>query len=292
MSVAIIGASGVIGRAAVRAFARVDPDVRAVVRRAGVADELRSAGAKVAVGDLEEDQVALTASLSGADSVCHLVGGVLLDDDEAYERAIVGSVGTVVTAAGRAGVRRLTFVSAIGADPSSPNAYLRAKGIAEQAVRGSGLEFAIIRTAAVYGVGGPWFELLVAGAARRPPAVVGDPSTTVAPVFAGDVAAVLLAADDRADPVHGTWALEGPDRVAVGDLVAALSENEAPPRIVPADAAEVERLLRRPVSAAAVEVLTDSWRADAPDAAAEFGVKRTPLAEGIRRIASVARLEG
>jgi uncharacterized protein YbjT (DUF2867 family) len=298
VSVAIVGASGVIGRAAVRAFAGADPDVRAIVRRANAADELRALGAKVAVADVEgasdaedaeDDDVA--AALFGADSVCHLVGGLDLPTDEAYERTNAGSVQTVLGVARRTRVRRALFVSAIGADPASPNPFLRAKGHAEEAVRASGLEFVIVRTASVYGVGATWLEMLVVGASRTPPVVVGDPSRTVAPVFAEDVAAVLLAADDRSQPVHGTWALEGVDRVPARELVAALGDDDARPTAMPADVVNVERLLGRTLAAAAVEVLAGSWPADAPDAAAEFGVTLTPLVEGIRRIATAARLE-
>lgn len=289
MSVAIVGASGVIGRAAVRAFARVDPDVRAVVRRADAADELRAVDAKVALSDLAGGDDALTAAVSGADSVCHLVGALDLESDDAYDHVHVRSVRDTVTLAARAGVRRVLFVSAFGADPSAPNAFLRAKGAAERAVGDSGLEFAIVRTAAVYGIGGAWFELLVAGAAQRPPVVVGDPSRIVAPVLADDVAAALLAADDRSDPVRGTWALEGPDRVAAGVLVAALADEDVGPRPVVANAAEVAGLLGRPISQTAVEILTGAWPADAPDITSEFGLELTPLAEGIRRISRLER---
>jgi NADH dehydrogenase len=290
VSVAVVGASGAIGRAAVRAFARADPDVRAVVGRAEIARELREAGARVAIGDLDDDEDdALPASVFGADSVCLLAGG---PDDDATQPTNVATVGRVLGMARRAGVRRVLFVSDPGADAASPNPHLRAEAAAEEAIRSSGLEFAIVRTSCVYGVGGgAWFELVVAGATRLPPVVVGDPTRIVAPVFADDVADVLLAADDRAEPIGGTWAVQGPDRVTIGELVAALSDADAEPQAVGAEPAQIERLLGRPVSEAAVEVLTGSWPTDAPDAAIEFGVRLTRLAEGIRRIAAAARLE-
>jgi NADH dehydrogenase len=225
----------------------------------------------------------------GADSICLLVGGP--GDDE--RAADATTIRRVVGLARRAAVRRVLFVSSLGADPAAPNPWLRVAGVCEETIRSSGLESAIVRTGAVYGYGGAvWFELVVAGATRQPPVVVGDPSRVVAPVFVGDVADVLVAADDRAEPIGGTWSLSGPDRVTAGELVAALSGSDVEPRAVDATRAEVERLLGRPVSEAVVEVLTGSWPADAPDAAAEFGVELTPLAEGIRRIASGTRLEG
>lgn len=292
MSVAIVGASGAIGRAAVRAFARIDPDVRAVVRRAEAADELRTHAAKVAVSDLaDRDDEGVIAAVFGADSVCHLVGPLDAPGEEMYEGVHVGFSRQIVELADRAHVRRILFVSALGADPSSPNAFLRAKGCAEEVIRDSGLEHAIVRTAAVYGVRSVWLELLVAGAARHPPVVAGDPSRVVAPVLADDVAALLVAADDLEEAVRGTWALEGPDRVSAGDLVAALAEDDTPPVIVPAEPGPIADLLGRPVSPTAVEILTRSWSVDAPDAASGFDLVLTPLAVGIRLIAAAVRLE-
>src|SRR5205807_9770451 len=152
MPVVVTGASGLIGRAAVRAFAARAPEVRAYVRRAEVADELRRLGAKVAVGSID-DVDTLTVVMRGAHTVCHLVGGLDLPDDDAYERSNLGSVRRVLEAATRAKVPRFLLVSYPGADPSSPNPYLRFKGMAEQAVASEDVEHVVVRCTHVYGPG-------------------------------------------------------------------------------------------------------------------------------------------
>ncbi len=226
MTVMVIGASGLIGRALVPLLVRKD-EVRVCVRRPEAADPLRAMGAKVAVGRFD-DADALAEILKRVYTVVHLVGGPNQADDDAVLAANHGSVVTALAASREAGVRRFVFVSATGAAVDASNRYLRAKGLAEEAVANSGLEHAIVRSTHAYGVGGLWLAATVAAATASPPFVVGDGSQPLAPVFAGDVAAVVAAADDRDGHLEGTWALEGPDVVTMSELVTLLAAPGAP----------------------------------------------------------------
>jgi uncharacterized protein YbjT (DUF2867 family) len=101
----------------------------------------------------------------------------------------------------------------------------------------------------------------------------------VAPVEVGDVAAVLAAADDREGIRPGTYGLEGPDRVTADELaVLAASIGRGGGRGI-----RDGRPRRRIPSDVPGEILASDSLADRPDAAAEFGVPRTPLAEGLAR---------
>ena len=201
MTVMVIGASGLIGRALVPLLVRKD-EVRVCVRRPEAADPLRAMGAKVAVGRFD-DADALAEILKRVYTVVHLVGGPNQADDDAVLAANHGSVVTALAASREAGVRRFVLVSATGAAVDASNRYLRAKGLAEEAVANSGLEHAIVRSTHAYGVGGLWLAATVAAATASPPFVVGDGSQPLAPVFAGDVAAVVAAADDTGRASRG-----------------------------------------------------------------------------------------
>jgi uncharacterized protein YbjT (DUF2867 family) len=85
-------------------------------------------------------------------------------------------------------------------------------------VAASGLEHAILRCTHVLGPGGRLLELLAAGA---PVPVPGDGRQRVAPVWVGDVAAAIAAADDAVE-LAATWALAGPDEVSFDELVDAV----------------------------------------------------------------------
>lgn len=283
MTVVVTGASGLVGPAAVAAFASGFPHVRAYVRRKEAAEPLRALGAKVAVGDIDDVET-LRLVMRGAHTVCHLAGGLNFPDKAAYEAANLGSVRTALEVAHEAGVKRFLLLSYPGASPDATNPFLRYKGMAEHEVAISGLEHAIVRSTHVYGVGGDWFASVVDGTMKEPALVIGSGSQVLAPVFVDDVAAVLAAADHRGEALWGTWALEGPERVTADEFADLLAEERREKRHLPPErAADLSRLLGRPISAVALEVISGDSVADAPDAAAEFGVKLTPLRDGLDR---------
>src|SRR6185436_9862948 len=140
-----------------------------------------------------------------------------------------------------------------GADLTASHPYLRSKGEAEELIRGSGLEHAIVRATHVYGPGpGLWFSTALELALALPPAVLGRAGTPIAPVYVDDVAAVLAAADDRGEPVAGTWGLEGLDATTAGGFVELLEpESDGLREVDPHDDAAVAALLERVPSRAA-----------------------------------------
>jgi uncharacterized protein YbjT (DUF2867 family) len=283
MPVVVTGASGFIGMRAVPALGRVSPEVRAYVRNRDSASALRALGAKIAVGDIA-DVDRLEVVMAGAHTVCHLVGGLSVTNPDNYEPQIVGTLRAVLEAARRAEVKRLLFLSYPGASPAAANPYLRAKGLAEQAVRDSGLEHVMIRCTHAYGPGGEWLNAMRKQAVARPSVVIGSGRQVLAPVFVDDVAAVLAAADDRERVSSGTWGLEGPDRVTADQLADLLAgRHRRKLHVSPRTAATLGRVTGSGYGFPLLEILAGDSVADAPDAAAEFGVERTPLADGLRR---------
>jgi uncharacterized protein YbjT (DUF2867 family) len=290
MTVLVTGASGVVGHALVPRLVRRD-EVRACVRRPEAADALRAMGAKVAVGafDQADDLVEI---LPRVVTLIHLTGGPNQPDEATLFEANHGSTLAALGAAREAGVPRFVLASVPGASRDAEDPFLRAKGLAEEAVATSGLEYAIVRCSHVYGLGGLWFTAVVQAALDSPPLAVGGDEPT-APVLADDVAEILAAAEDRpADPgeLGGTWALEGPDAVTPLALTRMLTGEEAPGALIldPTEAAtRLEALLGASLPPFAIDHVLSPLRADAPDAAQRFGVTRTSLPEGLRRIVSL-----
>lgn len=281
MPVAVTGASGLVGRALVPRLAGRSVQVRAVVRDRAAADPLRQLGAKVAVTRLEDTETLATA-MAGAHTVCHLAGGLDLPDEAAYLASNLGTTRSVLEAAEEAGVARVLFLSYPGASPGAANAYLRAKGMAEEAVRSAPFEHAILRCAHIYGPGSRWLDGMRQAARGRVAVVVGPGTQRLAPVFVADVVAALEAADDRAAEIGGTFGLQGPDVVTADrltDLLAGRRRRKV--HLSVALARRAARLRRGAMSETLLEVLAADSLADAPDAAAEFGLSRTSLADGL-----------
>ena len=283
MTVMVTGASGPLGHTLIPRLVARD-EVRAAVRRPEAAEPLRAMGAKVAIGRLD-DADALAEVLRRVYTVIHLVGGANQPDDDAVMAANHGSVMTALAAAREADVRRFILVSVPGASPDASDPYLRAKGLAEEAVVNAGLEHAVIRSTHLLGLGGLWFTAVLQAALADPPLVLGDPSATVAPVFVDDLADVIVAADDRPPDPAGTWALEGPDVMTAAQLVSRLAGPGSRAPVTPAGGElpdALGRLLGMPVTSPAARLFSVPARADAPDAGAEFGVRPTPLGAALR----------
>lgn len=276
MPIVVTGARGPLPALLVPAFARRSPEVRAVVDRAELAPPLRELGAKVAVGDLSDPDVGW-AALHDAHTVCHLTPGPDLLDDDVTARDIAPTVSHVLEAARRAGIARVLLVSFPGASADDSNPYLRALGEAEAAVREAAPDHVILRCAPIVARGARWLDDAMRLARRWPPVAPAPGTQRSAPVAAADVAEILAAADDRASPLSGTFALQGPDPVSADELAGLLGGRRRRRHPDLRDGPRAARLVGHAVSGEALDLISRETLDDAPDAAAEFGVTLSGL---------------
>jgi len=209
MPVLVTGATGCVGRALIPRLVDAGGQVRVYVRRD--VPGYRSLGVKVAIGDADHEG-RLESALEQVHTLVHLVGGPLPERGVTVEWLNHDTTEVAIRAAENAEVRRVLFLSPLGADPSSGNDYLAAKGRAEEAIAGSKLEYAIFRVAPIMGEGSALSSLLAHGASTR---IRG---TKLNPIAASDVADALVAADTRDAELHGTWELGGPQVVTLEEL--------------------------------------------------------------------------
>jgi uncharacterized protein YbjT (DUF2867 family) len=221
VAILVTGAGGLVGRAAVAALLRQEVEhVRAVVRDPGQVGGLRRLGAKVALLEAT-DPDGLAAAMDGVFTACSLTGSLWARPGEDPYAAVVEPARVFLAAARAAGVRRVVVCSpaAVGTPAGAGNLHLAAKAEVEKMVDASGLEHAILRCTHVLGPGSHLLGLL-AGPAPVP--VPGDGRQRVAPVWVGDVATAIAAADDAAEELAATWAVAGPEEVTFDDLVDAV----------------------------------------------------------------------
>jgi uncharacterized protein YbjT (DUF2867 family) len=273
MPVVLLGGPLFVARAAAVALGRVSPEVRAVTRDRGDAEALRAVGAKVAVGEIPDADV-LEPALAGAHTLCVLEPGRAhppdRPDDEGAETAEF-----VLDRARAAGLRRIIVV--VSASSAGAMAI-------EPAARDSGMSHVILRTSFLYGPGSEELLLVRDMARARPFArMVGPGTQRWAPVFVEDLGQVLAGADDRAEVASGTWGLDGPEVIAMKDLVALLAGRPRASRSVKPGRRGfgVERGIA--LGNEALELLSGDLIAGPPSAAEEFGVTLTPLRDGLGR---------
>ncbi|WP_030903965.1 SDR family oxidoreductase [Streptomyces sp. NRRL F-5126] len=152
MRIVIAGGHGQIALRLERLLAARGDEVAGIIRKPEQAEDLRAAGAEAVVLDLESapvDEVA--GALEGADGVVFAAGagpGSTVERKETVDKA---AAVLLADAAERAGVRRYVIVSSMGADAGREgdevfDAYLRAKGAADDAVRSRpALDWTVLR---------------------------------------------------------------------------------------------------------------------------------------------------
>jgi uncharacterized protein YbjT (DUF2867 family) len=152
MRIVIAGGHGQIALRLERLLAARGDEVAGIIRKQEQADDLRQAGAEPVVLDLESASVdAVAEVLRGADAVVFAAGAGPGSDAARKETVDRAAAVLFADAAERAGVRRYVIVSSMGADAAHRgdgvfDAYLRAKGAADDAVRSrTTLDWTVLR---------------------------------------------------------------------------------------------------------------------------------------------------
>ncbi|MND77009.1 3 beta-hydroxysteroid dehydrogenase/Delta 5--_4-isomerase [compost metagenome] len=221
--VTVFGGSGFIGTQVVRALARRGWRVRVAVRNATRGAALRMAGD---VGQVQvvrcdiTDKAAVTQAVQGADAVINLVGILFETGGRKFQALHVEGATNVAEAARAAGAKRLTHISALGADANGKADYARTKGQAEAAVRAAFPGAVIIRPSIVFGSGDNFLNRFAAMATWSPVLpLIGGGHTRFQPVHVADVAEAVAAATVSAEAEGQTFELGGPSVWTFEDIL-------------------------------------------------------------------------
>lgn len=133
----VVGATGLVGRELLQRLCQRRPDYQRVI--AWVRQPITYEHPKLQVREILFDQMAAMPLEPVHDIYCAL--GTTMKkagSEKAFLRVDVGYPKVLAEWGRRAGAQCFVLLSAPGADPDSPIFYLRAKGLAEQAVRAAG----------------------------------------------------------------------------------------------------------------------------------------------------------
>lgn len=220
-NICVIGGSGFVGRHLCQQLAAQGYRVRVPTRDRERAKALiLLPTVDVVVADVQ-DPVVLAATVRGCDAVINLVG-VLHDarGKRGFAAAHVELARKVVAACRASKIRRLLQMSALGAGMDAPSAYLRSKGEAETIVRESGLDFTIFRPSVIFGPDDSFLNMF-AGLLRTLPVIaLANPGARFQPVYVDDVAAAFVRALPDMKTFGQSYALCGPQRYTLRELVA------------------------------------------------------------------------
>ncbi|HSK22502.1 MAG TPA: SDR family oxidoreductase [Egicoccus sp.] len=151
MRVAIIGGHGKIALHLAHTLTQNGDEAVSVVRKREQFDDIRARGAQPVLCDIESaDAAELAEAIRGADAVVFAAGAGPGSGPERKETVDHGGAVKLIEAARAAGIDRYVMVSSVNADADHPgdevfDAYLRAKGRADDALVASGLDHTILR---------------------------------------------------------------------------------------------------------------------------------------------------
>jgi uncharacterized protein YbjT (DUF2867 family) len=166
-------------------------------------------GGKVKAFPLDFDEASLTCSLAGVNTLYNTYW-VRFDHGTNTQMRAVENTRKLVNAAVAAGVRRIVHISITNPSIDSPLPYFHGKALNEQAVRESGLSYAILRPTVLFGAE----DILINNIAwllRHFPAFAlpGDGSYRLQPIFVDDLSG--LAVEAGAAKENLLWDAVGPD---------------------------------------------------------------------------------
>lgn len=306
-TIVVTGAGGFIGLALTERLLRAGAEVRAAVRRDSAAlGGLAGLGRlrQVVVGDIGA-ATDWSDALAGADALVHLAARVHetrpshRDDRERYAEINTDATLRLAGAAGRAGVKRLVFVSSAKAEDGSGDPYGRSKAEAERLLRdGSGdlgLECVIVRPPLVYGPGvRANFLRLMRLVDSGVPLPFGGIDNRRSFVFVGNLADALHACIGHPRAAGETFAVSDGEDVSTPELVRRIARAlDRPARLFPIPLPLLALAGRLAGQAQAVGRLTGSLTVDASAIRSTLGW-RAPFSmqQGLARTAAWYRGRG
>jgi uncharacterized protein YbjT (DUF2867 family) len=212
----LTGATGLVGSAVLRRLVAEGAEVRCLVRnprRLG-AQRVR---VQIALGDLT-DPPSFRNALRGVHTVVHLAAAIRDQPHGSIEEINGIATWRMVEAAERSGVERFVFFSVLGASTHQRARLLRAKALAEQAVRESRLRSTVFAPSIIYAPGDPWLTLLERLALLPLMPVSGRGRASYQPIWVEDVADCVIASL-REPEGQERYELAGPEQLSHNDIV-------------------------------------------------------------------------
>lgn len=221
-TIAVLGGTGFVGRALVARLLGEGHSVRVVSRnRQRRADRWLTPGAAIVECD-EYDPTALARAVAGCDVAINLVGILnapgLGDRSGGFQRAHVQLTCNLIAACASTGIRRLLQMSALNAGRGRSH-YLRTRGVAEEAVKASGLDWTIFQPSVIFGPGDGLFCRFDALLRRVPVLPLARAGAKFAPVWLHDVVEAFVRALREPACIAQTYELYGPEVLTLAQIV-------------------------------------------------------------------------
>lgn len=217
----VTGGTGFIGRLVLKRLSETDTAVRTLLRPSAATPNLpRDVSFEVALSSLM-DKRGVRAAMIGVDAIIHLAGAEESGHPIGQLDAEIEGTRVLVEAAADAGVKRILFLSHLGASPTSGYLLQRSKAYAEEYIRKSGVPYTIIRTGIVFGRDDHFTTSLAMMLSSIPLffPIPGDGETLLQPLWVDDLATALLWTIEDPSTAGQVYEIGGPEYLSFRHIV-------------------------------------------------------------------------
>jgi len=223
--VCVTGSTGFVGRHIAHELCSRGLKVRCLVRPTSDLTPLAGLDIETCRGDVT-DMMSLEKALQNVGTVVHLVAIIRETKEATFEMINLSGTKNLLHAAKKAGVRRLIYMSNLGADPDRRFPLLYTKWRAEEEVRNSGIDFVILRPSVMFGRGDGFVSVLVAIIKSTPLVpVIGSGKTRLQLISVEDVAACVAQAVEEQRIINQAVPLGGPEYLTYEEIVDLIIER-------------------------------------------------------------------
>ncbi len=186
MKIGVTGGSGFIGSHLVENLAKSDNKIRVLTHQVTKVS-VESNKIDLCQGNIEDFE-SLKIFCRDLDVVIHLVGIIAETRSKTFKKTVTEGTSLLVKACLESDVKKIIYISALGATGDSESKYFQSKYIAEQAIINSGIDYFILRPSVIYGRGDGFVNLLI-GLLKIPliTPVIGTGRYLMQPVYIDDL---------------------------------------------------------------------------------------------------------
>jgi uncharacterized protein YbjT (DUF2867 family) len=216
----VTGGTGFIGQALLYHLVEDGLEVRTLLHPSNRTPRLpKGLSLDVAISNIYDERNMRTA-LVGVDTVFHLAGAEWKGVHADLDQVEIAGIRTLIEVGREAGVKRIIYVSHLGANRASAYPIFKIKGIVEEYLRKGGIDYTILRSGLVFGPDDNFTTQLAKLISLSPYfiPIPGEGDTFVQPIWIEDLVACLLWSLDKEDTINQTIELGGPEFLSMAEI--------------------------------------------------------------------------